>query len=989
MGGLDNSGRVFLRSQDKTYIKGTHCVLCCSGVESGELSCARTFSMHEKLQNIAMGDFELMARLESARDAIAGDVLYHSLCLRNRARVTVCSEESSISQASHNAIFNQLKLEIQWRTCRGQAVLVSECWSRFQDLCNEQSLVVPYYYESRRAFFKYKLTKLLPDITIIPRQGTELEDDLLISSSLSQVDVCEILNTGSIDEHALKLPAYNENEMVQMVHVALYLRNLILQHTPNKKAELTEENAYASVPEGLYVFMAIMYGGSEILDVDDGDDTREVEQKNADKLRKGILDICQDLTYGVSNGKIIPPKQYSLGLAAHQISGRNKRLVNLLHNAGQTISYKQCLQADTALSEISLKNIDPETGAVPPLNLVLGRPIQFGTDNIDCLKESAIAGHNAGYHGTQQVSFQPGPTHEQSISDIAFSKYTIDVPDVVHKVIELNKTVVKEPPFHLSESDVNSLFDMETMNSGNRSFREAKAKDLVFNVVRSAIDIHKKKTSNWTEFNKELHKSDKRPATIVGLMPLLNAKADDHDTINTCIERAKVIADKVGDDHVWFVADQAIYAPAQETIWTRGDSNVHFRLGGLHSSNIYMGTIGDHIADSELPQLWVEAGILTEGDVDKILHGRDYKAGLRTHKITWQAAWRILMPQFLEFLNKSHLDIYDDINTTSKAEDPVQPLLTRINTSEFFDVLEEFLAMKKQDKNFCFFWTYMDMVQVLLAFTRAQRLDDFKLHLNSFTRMVASFMRYDHQKYAKWGSIYIAEMKCLPSAVLTRFETDGYGVQWRDEASFTSVDVDHATEWVNAAAKTSGGLSTITQIDSATLKWMLSFHARSTITTNACDYYNVSQNENDLTPSELKLEARYEDKLVEQMLKYNLFEGRNPDKLTTIINKDVAPPQIEESLLESESKGQEEVKRFMKESVISSRSVVKRAPSISANSPHLARRERKGEEEEKKTSRDNEEMRRTWQLMMLCEVENTDILAKRERIHEDGTVEDE
>ncbi|XP_068222176.1 uncharacterized protein [Palaemon carinicauda] len=169
-------------------------------------------------------------------------------------------------------------------------------------------------------------------------------------------------------------------------------------------------------------------------------------------------------------------------------------------------------------------------------------------------------------------------------------------------------------------------------------------------------------------------------------------------------------------------------------------------------------------------------------------------------------------------------------------------------------------------------------------------------------------------------------MKCLPSAVLTRFETDGYGVQWRDEASFTSVDVDHATEWVNAAAKTSGGLSTITQIDSATLKWMLSFHARSTITTNACDYYNVSQNENDLTPSELKLEARYEDKLVEQMLKYNLFEGRNPDKLTTIINKDVAPPHIEESLLESESKGQEEVKRFMKERLV--RAIGQSKPSL-------------------------------------------------------------
>lgn len=88
----------------------------------------------------------------------------------------------------------------------------------------------------------------------------------------------------------------------------------------------------------------------------------------------------------------------------------------------------------------------------------------------------------------------------------------------------------------------------------------------------------------------------------------------------------------------------------------------------------------------------------------------------------------------------------------------------------------------------------------------------------SFESILFAFS-YDHQKYAKWGSIYIAEMRSLPSAVLKRFETDGFGVQWRDEAPFTSVDIDHATEWVNAAAKSSGGLSTITQIDSATLKY--------------------------------------------------------------------------------------------------------------------------------------------------------------------------
>ena len=61
-------------------------------------------------------------------------------------------------------------------------------------------------------------------------------------------------------------------------------------------------------------------------------------------------------------------------------------------------------------------------------------------------------------------------------------------------------------------------------------------------------------------------------------------------------------------------------------------------------------------------------------------------------------------------------------------------------------------------------------------------------------------------------------MKSLPADTLKRFD-DGFGVQWKEEQSFTAVDIDHATEWVNGESKSTGGLSTITQNDSATLKY--------------------------------------------------------------------------------------------------------------------------------------------------------------------------
>ena len=55
----------------------------------------------------------------------------------------------------------------------------------------------------------------------------------------------------------------------------------------------------------------------------------------------------------------------------------------------------------------------------------------------------------------------------------------------------------------MSESEVDEIFDFESMKDSNIRFREARAKDLVFNIARSDIFRHKGKTYHWTEFNKK------------------------------------------------------------------------------------------------------------------------------------------------------------------------------------------------------------------------------------------------------------------------------------------------------------------------------------------------------------------------------------------------------------------------------------------------------------------------------------------------------
>ena len=110
-------------------------------------------------------------------------------------------------------------------------------------------------------------------------------------------------------------------------------------------------------------------------------------------------------------------------------------------------------------------------------------------------------------------------------------------------------------------------------------------------------------------------------------------------------------------------------------------------------------------------------------------------------------------------------------------------------------------------------------------FTRAQREDLWSLHLASFKLMLPYFFTYDRRKYAKWGSVYLAEMNMLPNEVLTEFKQGNFVIKGK-EWSFNQVDGDQAQEWQNGISKTSGGIIGITKFLTALNRWGLTFNLR-------------------------------------------------------------------------------------------------------------------------------------------------------------------
>ena len=56
---------------------------------------------------------------------------------------------------------------------------------------------------------------------------------------------------------------------------------------------------------------------------------------------------------------------------------------------------------------------------------------------------------------------------------------------------------------------------------------------------------------------------------------------------------------------------------------------------------------------------------------------------------------------------------------------------------------------------------------------------------------------YNHTNYARWGTVYLAEMNRLPEEIYDEFMNGNFVVKESNQ-SFNQVDPDHSQEWLNA-----------------------------------------------------------------------------------------------------------------------------------------------------------------------------------------------
>ena len=145
----------------------------------------------------------------------------------------------------------------------------------------------------------------------------------------------------------------------------------------------------------------------------------------------------------------------------------------------------------------------------------------------------------------------------------------------------------------------------------------------------------------------------------------------------------------------------------------------------------------------------------------------------------------------------------------------------------------------------------------------------------------------------RWGSVYLAEMKHLPSEVEAEFLAGNFVVKWSNR-NFSEVDPDHALEWLNCVGKESGGIVGITKTPSALSRWALSYNLRSIISANTLELLGMSSAAEYRHHSEESAARKMKDKITEDRLKetlkkYDAASAQNKD-LVKITSKEKCPP---------------------------------------------------------------------------------------------------
>ena len=322
----------------------------------------------------------------------------------------------------------------------------------------------------------------------------------------------------------------------------------------------TLSNEYGNPPESVKLFLKHLLSN---------------EKAKKDTTCRLIDSFTSDFVHNISHGKVITPKYYLFALGLHNLTGQ-KEPVEITNKFGHCMSYGNCCEIETALSEAAIEKSKKT-------NILKIRPIDheyiistwFWVDNFDVLLDKAGGGGSV--NTTHLVAFQEQDGHiinnDLHVSLPRTRKRKLTIP-IAEEQIAYNVDTAAEPPTITTVVQVQKFDDTEF----NRSmFLWVYFRNL--NKADQAVPIF----TGWRLYgNKPRLQNFKQ--TIETYLPPITSKVTEFTTISQYITYLQALAASVNMPYTNITLDVGAAINAFKFLWSNQQSlsNVVIHLGDFH-----------------------------------------------------------------------------------------------------------------------------------------------------------------------------------------------------------------------------------------------------------------------------------------------------------------------------------------------------------------------------------------------------------------------
>jgi len=550
--------------------------------------------------------------------------------------------------------------------------------------------------------------------------------------------------------------------------------------------------------------------------------------------------IGQAIMQAVRPRVFLSPLQLALGVQCHHLFG-SRYLIDTLNALGFCCSYADVQKYEQSAALTNNTEIPGYTH---------GQFIQFVADNVD--------------HNIRTIDGY-GTFHGMGI--IAAATPGSKTCRRVHKLKATEEDLKAIGKINVHFYNTKKLFDLKY---GELSQIECDDNTLSMNLLWKTAWLLRPLTPSWNGTMQMIHKCGSFPGqSSVTFMPMIDVNPSDESCIYSTLLFVRDQAKKYNVTPV-LTFDQPLWWKATNIISVEPESSdLHrfiLRLGGLHVEMSFLGCIGQIMSDTGLRET-LEL-VYSENAVTHMLSGKALARAIRGHGLMDMALQSLLISEVFSIdlprrpdndqqhesdptesevhvaeqethtrgnepeLTHTVQDPEASLKTSQSAEtckpenDLVcvakifdemlageldievactSPVLTRV-----VEVLSNHCSALSERRTAKLWLQYMDMVEILRTFIKAERTGDWLLHLKTLQNMLPYFAAAGHNLYLKSVYVYLSNMQDLKARnpeVYGLF-IHGHHVLRRSEHFWAGLSTDLVIEQIlMRSLKTSGGLT--------------------------------------------------------------------------------------------------------------------------------------------------------------------------------------